>query len=236
VIDSHCHLLPGLDDGPATAAEAVELAARMAADGVEVALCTPHWSRRFPTDHALARTRVDELCGLLARAGVELRLELAAEAAPATALEAAPHELAARSVAGRYLLVEIQPDARSVLLDAVGARLEAADLLPVLAHPERSRAVQDDPSLVDGVRRAGGLVQVVAPSLLGRWGDAVSHCAWALVETGRADLLASDAHGVARRSCRLREAAAAVAERAGAAAAEALTRTGPAAFLRGGAG
>ena len=67
VIDTHCHLLPGLDDGPATAADAVALAERLAADGVETVVCTPHFSRRYPTDHAEAGERLQELRGLLRR-------------------------------------------------------------------------------------------------------------------------------------------------------------------------
>ena len=41
MIDTHCHLLPGLDDGPATITEAIQLARMMLADGVSGALCTP---------------------------------------------------------------------------------------------------------------------------------------------------------------------------------------------------
>jgi protein-tyrosine phosphatase len=228
VIDTHCHLLPGLDDGPATAEESVALAEALAADGVATVVCTPHWSRQFPTDQAVARERLDEL-----RGQVGLRLELAAEVAPGFAVEAPVDELAARSIAGRYVVVEVLADTRPLLLDAVADRLAEAGLLPVLGHPERSRAVQEDPAALDAVRRRGALAQVVAPSLLGRWGEGAERCAWRLVQTGRADLLASDAHGVERRRCHLREAAAAVADRVGANVATALTRDRPAAVLRG---
>jgi protein-tyrosine phosphatase len=230
VIDTHCHLLPGLDDGPATAEAAVELAAALAGDGVEAVVCTPHWSRQFPTDHAVARERLDDLRGLLAGGP---RLELSAEVSPGFAVEAPVEELAARSIAGRYVLVEVLADTRPLLLDAVADRLAAAGLVPILGHPERSRAGQEDPAALDAVRRRGALAQVVAPSLLGRWGEAAERCAWRLVQTGRADLLASDAHGVERRRCHLREAAAAVADRVGANVANALVRDRPAAVLRG---
>jgi protein-tyrosine phosphatase len=230
VIDTHCHLLPGLDDGPATADEAVELARALAADGVEAVVCTPHWSRRFPTEHAAARERLDELRTLL---DGTLRLELAAEVAPALAVEAAPETLAERSIAGRYVLVEVLSDTRPLLLEAVADRLAGAGLVPILGHPERSRAVQEDPGALDAARRGGALAQVVAPSLLGRWGESAERCAWRLVQTGRADLLASDAHGIERRRCHLAEAAAAVAGRVGGNVAAALTRDRPAAVLRG---
>ena len=110
-------------------------------------------------------------------------------------------------------------------------RLAAGRLVPIFAHPERCRAVQHDPSLLDGARSRGALVQVVAPSLAGRWGDAVWRAAWLLVETGVADLLASDAHGDGSGTPPFAAVAALVAARCGDDRREALTVTGPGRLL-----
>ncbi len=233
MIDTHCHLLPGLDDGPPDMVEALALARCLLDDGVEHVLCTPHYSPRFPTSLGAAEARLRDLRSALAAAGLDLDVSLAAEVAPAHVATATVEELARRSFGGRYLVVEALPDVGPLFFELVVERLQPAGLLPVFAHPERCRALHRRPGLVDEVRRAGALVQIVAPSLAGRWGTDVANAAWRLVNTGRADLLASDAHGAGRRRPHLRTAAEQVAERLGTNVAAELTVHQPKHVLAG---
>jgi protein-tyrosine phosphatase len=233
VIDTHCHLLPGLDDGPRSDAEAIELARRLVEAGVEHVLCTPHFSSMFPTSHAAAKEQLSLLAEALRSADVELDLSLAAEVAPGTAVSVPLEELAERSIQGRYVVVEVLQDTLPPTLEAIWERLEEAGLCPIFAHPERSRAVQGHPDLVDPLRAEGALVQVVAPSLVGRWGPEVESAALRLVDTGRTDLLASDAHGAKRRRVHLRAASALVLERLGESVLEELTERKPGLVLQG---
>ncbi len=233
MIDTHCHLLPGLDDGPRTPAEALELARALAADGVIAVACTPHFSRQFPTPHAEALERLHELRVELDSAAVPLAITLAAEVSPGHVAALPDDELATRAIAGRYLVVEALPDATPSALATLVERATGLGLAPVLAHPERSRAVQRRVAVLDPLRAAGALVQVVAPSLLGRWGEDVAAAAWRLVDTGRADLLASDAHGTRRRRVHLREATALVRRRLGDGVAAQMTEERPARVVRG---
>ena len=200
MIDTHCHLLPGLDDGPRSHEESVALARALVADGVTRVLCTPHYSGMFPTVHSDAETRHRELRALLDAQDVALETSLAAEVGPAAAAAKPVSEVRARSIFG---------------------------------HPEQSRALHRHPTLFDGLRAEGALVQVVAPSLLGRWGPEVEAASWRLVDTGRVDLLASDAHGARRRRPHLGEVAALVASRLGDAVAEELTVRKPQLVLDG---
>jgi protein-tyrosine phosphatase len=227
MIDTHCHLLPGLDDGPATMEDAIELAGLLVAGGVASVLCTPHYSRQFPTNHAAALERHAVLRGELAAAGVELATAVAAEVSPAFAVSAPLDELVLRSVGGRFLVVEVLADSPTSLFALVGERLGTRGLVPIFGHPERSRAVQRHPSAVDQARRDGALVQLVAPSLLGRWGPQVARAALELLDTGRADLLASDAHGARRRRAHLAAAGELVEQRLGGGVLTELTERGP---------
>jgi protein-tyrosine phosphatase len=233
VIDTHCHLLPGLDDGPRTGSEAVQLAERLLADGIDRVLCTPHYSRMFPTRHEDAVAALRRLRDELARAGVPIELELAAEVGPAAAVTEPLEEIERRSIAGRFVVVEILPDTPAISLVTCVERLAEAGLIAIFAHPERSPDVGRHLSALDEVRGRGALVQVVAPSLLGRWGPGAEETAWRLVETGRVDLLGSDAHGARRRRPHMREAAALIAARVGRGAVHELTEDNPAAILRG---
>jgi protein-tyrosine phosphatase len=233
VIDTHCHVLAGLDDGPAEDGEALELARALVADGVTVAVCTPHYSRGFPTDHADAQAAHERLRSILAAEGVPLELVLAAEVGPVHALDAPVDELARRALAKRFLVVEVTPDTPAPFFASLAARLEPEGLLPVLAHPERSRALQRSLAPLDEARRAGAVAQLVAPSLLGRWSETVARTAWQIVEEGLADLLASDAHGAARRRPHLAEAAGEIGRRFGRSAVRWLTEDNPGRVVRG---
>jgi protein-tyrosine phosphatase len=233
VIDTHCHLVPALDDGPATAADAIALARQLVEDGVSFALCTPHYSRLFPTRHADATERFAELREALAKAAVPLETALAAEVGPHFAVSDRLDELRRRSIGGRFLLVEVIADSPAGLFGVVAERLSNAGLVPIFGHPERSRAVQRHPTLIEDARRKGALVQVVAPSLLGRWGRGVASAAWGLVGAGWVDLLGSDAHGARSRRVHLAEAADLVAGRVGGEAASEMTERTPALVVRG---
>lgn len=230
MIDTHCHLLPGVDDGPKTLEQAVALARELVGQGVDVVLCTPHWSSLFPSGHADARRACDALDAELRGRGISLRLELAAELSLAYAATQPAEALRLRSVHGR-VLVELVHDSLPNLVAAVVGRLAGDDLVPVFAHPERWQAAQRDTGILDTARSEGALLQVVAPSLTGRWGEPVREAAWALLREGRADLLGSDAHGTGRRGCELAAARGLVVERLGAACWERVAVTGPARLL-----
>ncbi len=194
MIDTHCHLLPRLDDGPATERAALALASALAKSGVTLVVCTPHYSSRHPTDHADALRREATLVRLLEVEGVRLEIALAAEVSPERVVATDLGQLQPRSIAGRFLLVELLPDTPAVSLATISDRLADAGLVPVFAHPERCRALGRSFAALDEARNAGALVQVVATSLVGRWGDEIEAVAWRLVDTGRADVIASDAH------------------------------------------
>jgi len=215
LIDTHCHLLPGLDDGPRNADDSLELARQLSDQGVSRVLCTPHYSSLFPTQHATAAARLRALEPLLASAGIELETSLAAEIGPGFAASVPLDEVVERSIERRYALIEVLPDSTPAALLTICDRLGERGLNAVLGHPERAHAVQRRPSVLDPLRSDGALLQVVAPSLLGRWGRNVQAAAWRLVDTGRADLLASDAHGASRRRPLMRQACELISERLG---------------------
>jgi protein-tyrosine phosphatase len=233
MIDTHCHLLPGIDDGPRTVREALQLAQMMVADGISSVLCTPHYSRLFPTHHAAALESHEVLRSGLTAAGIALETAVAAEVSPGYAVSAPIEEIELRSVGDRFVVVEVLPDSAVVLFPTVVERLASRGLVPVFAHPERSRAVHRDLSAVDDARLAGALIQVLAPSVLGRWGADVASAALDLLDTGLVDLLASDAHGAKRRRVHLAEAAELVERRLGSTVVRELTEHAPRRVLAG---
>lgn len=227
MIDTHLHLLWRIDDGPGTPMESIDLARLLVAQGVEIAVCTPHYSTHFPTRHEVARERADELRRYLHELDVPLVTELAAEVHFTLAISVATEELAERSIGG-FVVVELERGATAGLPLLVLERLRAGGLMPIFAHPERCPEVMADPAGLDEARAGGALIQVLVSSLAGRRGKSFADAAWSLLDSGRADLLASDAHGAGGTARRLRKTIDAVTKRYGPAVVEALVRVTPA--------
>ena len=230
MIDTHCHLLPGLDDGPRAVDDSVAMGRALAAAGITAVVCTPHFSGRFPTPVDDARAALTDLRAAFAAESVELEITLGAELSPAMALDAPDDDLLGRTIGGGSLLVELESDTPVAAVDLVIARLDDLGLRAVFAHPERCRAVRSRPRVLDGARSAGALVQVVARSL-GRPTRADAGAAWDLLDAGRVDLIASDAHRAADGGAALETALDEVGRRYGDAALAALTDSVPARLL-----
>ena len=231
MIDTHCHLLPQLDDGPSNEDEALALARGLARLGVFAIVCTPHYSRRYPTSHEAAREQLGRLEHRLRGAGVSIALSLAAEISPGYAVSQPGEELKRRSFGGRFVLVELLPDTPAVFLETALEHMLPLGLKPVFAHPERCPALQNAPRLLSDAREGGALVQIVASSLAGRWGSTIAMAAWGLLDAGAIDLLASDSHSP-RSTASLQRAVELVRDRYGADALEDLVERRPAQMLK----
>lgn len=197
LVDVHCHVLPGIDDGAADVAAALELARGAAAGGVRVIAATPH----VRADHPGVRpTELAERCTAL---GERLReAAIGVEVVPAGEVDlgwsrgASDEELALVSYrqSGGDLLVETPygplDDSFERDLDALrgrGYRL-------LLAHPERSADLRRDRRRLERLIDDGVLVQLTARVLLPA-DDEQCHFAAGLALDGLAHVLASDAHG-----------------------------------------
>lgn len=229
MIDLHSHILPGVDDGSATLDDAIALARAAAADGITAIAATPHVRDDYPTSLAEMRAGVEALRGALAAAGVELELHTGGEIALNRLDALTTEELAGFGLAGsRYVLLEFPYHGWPLELPTRVFELQAAGLVPVLAHPERSAEVTAAPDRLRALVSGGALVQVTAASLDGRLGRRAQRSALALVREGLAHLIASDAHAPAVRGVGMSAAADALGD---AALARALTVDAPAAIV-----
>jgi protein-tyrosine phosphatase len=203
MIDLHCHILPGIDDGPRNWDQAIELCRAMAGDGITRAFATPHlidgvYENTLSIIEPLARQLRDRLTD----ANIALQIDVAAEIDISSRFVTGTDELTPTLASSAILLempVAVIPAAMSQILFRVRAR----GLLPLLAHPERNHFVQQNPRLTDDWISADALLQIDAESLLGIWGGSAQRCAEYLLTSGRAAVLASDAHSVDKRPPRL---------------------------------
>ena len=233
MIDIHCHLLPGIDDGPPTLEAAMALAKALVDDGVAHVVCTPHV---FPGRFENRRTSIEEafarFAALLAPSGLPLAISWAGEVrlTPEVLDLLAVGELPwLGTVDGlRTMLLEM-PDGQIPLgTERLVAHLLAQKVRPVIVHPERNRAVMDRPERLRPLVEQGCWVQLTAGSLVGQFGSKAQACAQTLLDEQWATVVASDAHNLTGRRPRMREAAQWLQAHYGAAAARQLTVLGPA--------
>lgn len=232
MIDLHAHVLPGIDDGPATLESSLALARAAAADGVEWMAATPHVRADYPTDAATMTRLVGELRVAFAAEGLPLELLPGGEVALDRVRRLPVAELQSFGLGGNpgYLLVEFPYHGWPLDLPELLFRLVAQGVTPVLAHPERNDVVQEAPQRLEALVASGCLVQLTAASAAGRLGRRPRAAAMQLLELGLAHVLASDAHAAELRGAGLSAAAAAVG---GGQLGEWLTREMPAAIVAG---
>ena len=198
MIDLHCHILPGVDDGAADMDVSLAMAAMAADSGVEYIFATPHCNTRNAQQNFRTQALIDaylELQEAIDEAGIPIRILSGSEVLARGHFE---EHLAKGDFmtlnASRYLLVEFYFDESVDYMDyALGAVAEAG-LVPVVAHPERYYAVQTSPRLAELWIRQGCLLQLNKGSILGDLGEEAYETAALLLRRGLAAVIASDGH------------------------------------------
>jgi protein-tyrosine phosphatase len=200
MIDMHCHVLAGIDDGPETIEGSVALARASAETGTRTIVATPHVSWRYDNDSATIARLVEETSAAVAAAGVKLNLVAGAEIAMTRAADLAAEELSALTLGGgQWLLVECPFTPAAIGLDTLVFELQDEGYRVVLAHPERCPAFHRDPQMLEQIIHGGVLASITAGSLVGRFGGTVERFALGLVDAELIHNVASDAHDPEQR-------------------------------------
>jgi protein-tyrosine phosphatase len=233
MIDLHSHILPGIDDGAKSMEQALEMARQAVDDGVSVMACTPHMQ---PGVYDTTARDVRSGIAALARA-------LEAENIPLTLVEGADVHVVPDLVeklddgrilplnGSRYFLFEPPHHVVPPGLDRLAAAALKAGHVPVLTHPERLTWIEAGYDLVTRLDEMGCAVQITAAAVTGGFGPRPKYWSERLLDEGRVDIIASDAHDPRRRPAGLSQARAAIAGRLGEAAAQAMVYDNPLAML-----
>jgi protein-tyrosine phosphatase len=238
MIDLHCHLLPGIDDGPETLEEALEMARIAVANGITAAHVTPHLHPgRWENDLAKIAAAVENYRAALATAGIALELGFAAEVRLdyeiLPLIEAGRVPFLGTLDGYRVMLLEFPHSHVPVGADKFTAWLLARNIRPMIAHPERNKDLMRDPSRLEPFVKEGCLLQVTADAVSGGFGPLCAQRAREFLERGWVSVIASDAHDTAERPPRIAPGRDAAAKIVGEEEARRLTQDTPLRIVRG---
>ncbi len=233
MIDLHCHLLPGIDDGAKDLATALEMARVAVADGIHTIACTPHiYPGLYENNAAGIRRAIAALQRELDHAGIALKLVEGADVHLAPDLVSAIRaDRIPRLNGTRYLLLEPPHHVAPPRFEEQVFNLQANGYVPLITHPERLTWIEDNYPMFLRLARAGAWLQVTAGALTGRFGRRPKYWSQRLLDEGPVHIIASDAHSVHRRPPLMAEAQAVAARQLGETEAWALVRDRPAAVL-----
>lgn len=202
MIDLHCHILPGIDDGAADLSEALAMARALAADGVTAVACTPHiLPGLYHNEGPQIRQAIAALQRAVDDASIPLQLLEGADVHMAPNLVAGLRSGRIPSLAGsRYVLIEPPHHVPPVRLEEVFFGLLAAGFVPILTHPERLSWIETHYGVVRRLASNGAWLQLTAGSLTGAFGRHAIYWGERMLDERIAHILATDAHDIVRRS------------------------------------
>ena len=197
-VDVHSHVVPSGDDGARSVEAGLALCLDAGRHGTRTLYGTPHvWPSLplTPERERAVRAAHAEMAAELAPHGVDLRLGW--ELTPSEALlDEDPERYRLGNL--RAVLMEVPFHGSLALAERLAEHVEAHGLMPIVAHPERAEGVRENSGAAEALRERDWLLQVNSTSLLGYHGPEQAQEGWRLVETGLADLVASDGHRTAR--------------------------------------
>lgn len=201
-VDVHCHCLPGVDDGPETMDDALDLCDALVEDGITTVVATPHQLGGYDRVNSAASIRagVAHLTATLAANEIPLEVFPGGDVRVDERLLRLLDEDIVVTVADgqKHILLELPHTIYVDPLSTIAALVERG-LQPIMTHPERHRYLSTMHDNVASWVEAGAVVQITAGSLLGDFGPRANEDAWRLVHAGLTSIVATDAHDDQRR-------------------------------------
>lgn len=202
MIDIHCHILPGVDDGPTQLAESIEMAKAAVAEGIRLIIATPHHDNGHYDNpkqtvlnnvNALNNVLRAESIGLEILPGQEVRItgDLLNNYNAGNVLSL---------VDGRqYIMIELPSNHVPAYTKRLLYDLQMDGLLPIIVHPERNLELVSSPHLLYEFVKNGALTQITAGSISGFFGKKIKKFSLQLIEANLTHYIASDAHNLTNR-------------------------------------
>jgi protein-tyrosine phosphatase len=190
VIDLHCHILPGIDDGPADMQTSIDMARIASEDGIKIIVATPH-IRDILHSTAKLRALVDQLNIHLGSQNIPVKVLLGGDVFALLN----PTRMKDYSINNsRYVLIEFPHNYMPIKSKEILFCLAMQGVCPIITHPERNPTIMKKPDLLLDMLYGNVLVQITAGSLTGEFGCDKQACANYLLQKNAVHFIATDAH------------------------------------------
>lgn len=210
MIDIHCHILPGLDDGASSLKQSLEMAKQAVGDGIRTVTATPHTvGSPYSNPIGEIRKQIAILREFLENMGIPLEICPGSEARLCSRMteRVLTGEITTLNDNGRYVLMEFPDYAFPDGYEEEIFHLTLRGIFPIIAHPERNLIFQEKKELVHNLVNAGCLIQLTAMSITGEMGEEAADFSYYLLEHRLAHVIATDAHSDNHRKPILSKAA-----------------------------
>lgn len=202
LVDIHCHILPGVDDGPADWDKSMDMLRVAERNGISTIVSTPHWiyGTSWQPDVGTIKKKIERLNELISGQDINISvlsgMEIGISGNLLQLLEDGNILPLAES---KYLLIEIPFISLPYGMGKMIFEIVSAGYIPVLAHPERNRDFQENPHIMEDFIERGALTQITAGSLCGDWGDYAKQCSIEFAKKDYLFAIASDGHSAVSR-------------------------------------
>jgi len=202
LIDLHCHIIPGIDDGPKLLEESLEMCRIAVSDGISKVVCTPHnTTGKYSNGREKIIRHVNELQAAINENGIPLILfpgcEIQLE--PGLVARIREGELMTVNDSGKYVILELPGEALPHNMEEIISFFVFAGLVPIISHPERNPALIRNPEIIYRMVTLGALTQLTTSSLNGRFGSEIEAFSVSLLEHDLVHMMVTDAHSSTRR-------------------------------------
>ncbi|KKK38889.1 tyrosine protein phosphatase [Mesobacillus campisalis] len=208
MIDIHCHILPGIDDGAQTIEDSLEMARRAVQEGITAIIATPHHNKAGyvnPKEEIVRKCK--ELNDILQSENLPLEILPGQEPAIGGELIEDFENKRLQTLNGtQYLFVEMPSSQVPRYTERLLFDLQLKGIVPIIVHPERNRELLENPELLYQLVKKGALTQLTAGSLTGRFGKKIRTFSFDILNSNLVHLIASDAHNITTRAFHLQAA------------------------------
>ncbi|MDQ6595013.1 tyrosine-protein phosphatase [Bacillus salipaludis] len=208
MVDLHCHILPGMDDGAKDLSESIKMAKKAVDQGIHTIVATPHHlNNKYENPKQQILKKVEQLNQALTEEKIDLKI------LPGQETRIFGEMLDAYEIGEilpvnhtQYILVEFPSGHVPRYTERLFYDLQMSGLIPVIVHPERNQEIIEQPEILYQLVKKGALSQVTASSITGDFGKKIKTFSLQLIEANLTHFIASDAHNTNTRTFKMREA------------------------------
>lgn len=208
MIDLHCHILPGIDDGAQTVTDSLVMAQKAIEEGIHTIVATPHHQNgKYINERTSIIHQVKQLNDELQKHNIPLTILPGQEVRLYGDLleDYEAGKIVTLNETNKYIFIEFPSNHVPRYAEQLFYELRVKGMIPIIVHPERNAELIERPDKLYNLVNKGALTQVTAGSLLGKFGKKIKKFSLQLVEHNLTHMIASDAHNTTSRGFHLAE-------------------------------